>query len=68
MEYLLSPATEVALANAPSRQIPLGPVDASQLSEEVRHWRQWAPAAYPIGPLVDDEAACLAWLKKIYTE
>jgi len=67
VDYLLSENTEIALAGSRSRQIPLGPVDETKLSDEVQQLRTWANNAYPIRSLAGDEARCLAWIKKTIT-
>jgi iron(III) transport system substrate-binding protein len=63
VEYLLSPATELALARSRSRQIPLGPVPDEQLPAEVHELRQWAEKSAPLNDLSRARAECLAWLK-----
>jgi len=67
-DYLLSRECEVGLANAASRQVPVGPVDPEQLPEEVRRLKEWAADGYPLGELGPARAACLAWLKAEYVE
>ena len=66
VDYLLAADTELALARAKSRQIPLGPVDDAQLPAEVRELRAWAAHAYPLNDLGPARADCLAWLKTEY--
>jgi iron(III) transport system substrate-binding protein len=56
----------MALAKSKSRQVPLGPVDETQLSEEVRQLRAWAAAPYSLATLGPARAACLTWLKSEY--
>ena len=63
VDFLLSEKTELALARARSRQIPLGPVPESALPPEVRELKTWAAAACPLTPLGRARAECLAWLK-----
>ena len=63
IEFLLSEEVELMLADSKARQIPLGPVDESKLSEEVKRLRGWAKDAYPIAGLREQRAAALAWLK-----
>ncbi len=65
-DFLLSPQTELALARSKSRQIPLGPVDESQLPAEVRALRAHAAQAYPLTGLLEARNTCLAWLKGEY--
>ncbi len=68
VDFLLSEQTELALAASKSRQIPLGPVDESQLSDEVKQLKQWAGLGYPLTGLADARSACLAWLQGEYTQ
>lgn len=66
IDYLLSAQTELALANSRSRQVPLGPVDESKLSDEVRQLKQWVAEGYPLTGLGEARRACLSWLKAEY--
>ncbi len=66
VDFLVSEKIELALANSPSRQIPLGPVDESKLSDEVKQLRAWSKNAYPLSDLGDAVNACLAWLRERY--
>ncbi|NQT52584.1 ABC transporter substrate-binding protein [bacterium] len=66
VDYLLSEATELALARSKARQVPLGPVDESQLGADVRALKGWVKDGYPLGGLAPARAACLAWLKSEY--
>ncbi len=68
VEYLLSEESEVALANATSRQIPLGPVDESRIPEEVRRLRTWAEDACALTEIFQAAPACLEWLKSEYVQ
>ena len=52
--------TELALADSPARQIPLGPVDETRLSDDVRKLKRWAQDAA--------RRDCLEWLKSEYLE
>ena len=59
--------TELALADSPARQIPLGPVDETRLSDDVRKLKRWAQD----GSDLKQAAArrdCLEWLKSEYLE
>jgi iron(III) transport system substrate-binding protein len=67
-DFLLSAETELALANAKSRQVPLGPVDTPKLSADVRQLTEWARRGYPLSGLGPARAACLAWLKSEYVK
>ncbi len=62
-DYLLSADVELALANGPSRQIPLGPVAEDRLPAEVRALRGPAAEGIPPAEIAPERAACLAWLK-----
>lgn len=66
VDYVLSEEVELALANSKSRQVPLGPVDAERLSDEVRELARWANDRYPLGSLGQARADCLGWLKSEY--
>jgi len=64
--FMLSEELEVELANSKARQIPLGPVDQSKLSDEVKQLTQWAKDGYDLTGLQQDRAECLQWLKDAY--
>ena len=55
-------------ANPKSRQIPLGPVDESKLSDEVRHLKGWSRDAYDLTTLGPARAECLEWLREEFLE
>lgn len=63
VDFLLSAATELALARAKSRQIPLGPVAEDQVPAEVRELREAASHGVPLAGLLRARNECLAWLK-----
>ena len=63
VDYLLSARCELALANSKARQVPLGPVDETQLSDEVRSLRPWCETGVALAGLGPARSACLAWLK-----
>ncbi len=65
-DFLLSAKTELALARSKSRQIPLGPVEESQLPQEVRDLLPHAARGYPLTGLLPARNECLAWLKREY--
>jgi iron(III) transport system substrate-binding protein len=67
-DFLLSAETELALSKSDARQIPLGPVDEGQLSEEVRQLKEWARDGYDLNQLSTAHRECLAWLKTEYLE
>lgn len=66
VDFLLSAETELALARSPSRQIPLGPVDETQLTDDVQQLRKWARHGMSLDGLADSRSACLEWLKVEY--
>ena len=66
VDYLASEACEVALANSPSRQVPLGPVDEGKLPEAVRRLKAYVGKGVPLAALHSAREACLAWLKEEY--
>jgi iron(III) transport system substrate-binding protein len=68
VEYLLSEESEVEMANASSRQVPLGPVDESRIPEEVRRLKGWAADACPLSDVMQAAPACLDWLKSEYVQ
>jgi iron(III) transport system substrate-binding protein len=68
VDYLLSAECELELANARSRQVPLGPVDEERVPEEVRTLREWAKDGVPLTALGPARDACLAWLKEEYVQ
>lgn len=67
IDFLLSEQAELMLAEASARQIPLGPVDESQLSDEVRELLQWSQDAVPLGPAAAVHQEVLDWLLSEYT-
>ena len=64
VDYLLSEKLELRQARSASRQIPLGPVDESELPEEVRELQEWARDGIALGQFADARAKCLDWLKR----
>jgi len=68
VDYLLSAETELALAASQSRQIPLGPVDESELSAEVKELKPWAERGYPLNGLAGPRKECLSWLQSEYLQ
>jgi len=51
IDYLLSAETEIALANSSSRQIPLGPVDDTKISDEVKKLQPYINKATSLNDL-----------------
>ncbi len=68
VDFLLSEKCEIALANAKSRQIPLGPVDNAALPNEVKQLQRWAADGVSLGDLDAANMECLAWLKSEYLQ
>ncbi len=66
VDFLASAETELALARSKSRQVPLGPVDEAQLSDEVRGMKAWADDGVDLRPLLPARRECLQWLKSEY--
>ena len=66
VDFLLSEETELALSHSKSRQIPLGPVLAEELSPEVHELVEWSKDAVDLTQLGPARAECLAWLKSEY--
>lgn len=66
VDYLVSADVQLKMANSKSRQIPVGPVDESQLSTEVKQLREWADNAHDLRGTLQARSECLAWLKSIY--
>lgn len=66
VDYLLSAESELALANSPSRQVPLGTVDERELTADVRALIPWASKGAALSDLGRARAECLAWLKREY--
>lgn len=64
LDFLLSAETELALANSASRQIPLGLVDETRLSADVKALRRAAVRGCPLTGLGEIRSACMAWLKQ----
>jgi iron(III) transport system substrate-binding protein len=68
VDYLLSQEVELALARSASRQVPLGPVDRSQLPEEVRPLLDWAHESIDVREFYPARKPCLDWLKREYAQ
>jgi len=67
-DFLLSAKCETELASGKSRQIPLGPVEASQLPDEVKPLQRWAAEGVSLEGIDQANIACLAWLKSEYLQ
>ncbi|MHC4879580.1 MAG: substrate-binding domain-containing protein [Planctomycetota bacterium] len=68
VDYLLSAETELRLAKSRSRQVPLGPVDESQLPREVQQLRPFVGEGVELYEVADAHRACLEWLQAEYSE
>ncbi len=68
VDFLLSEEVELALLQSASRQIPLGSVDESKLTADVRQLRVWAGAGYDLNSLAQLRRECLDWLMSEYLE
>ncbi|MFO8007631.1 MAG: substrate-binding domain-containing protein [Candidatus Brocadiia bacterium] len=68
VDYLLSEQCEVRLANARSRQVPLGPVPEASIPPEVQQLKRWAEDGVSLTDLGGARTECLAWLKEAYLE
>jgi iron(III) transport system substrate-binding protein len=68
VDFLLSEEIELELSRSTARQIPLGPVDETQLSEDVGQLKAWAGEGYDLNPLAEPREACLDWLMSEYLE
>jgi iron(III) transport system substrate-binding protein len=66
IDFLASAESELALARSMSRQVPLGPVDETQLPDEVRRLQEWAAEGIDLRPLLAARRECLQWLKSEY--
>jgi ABC-type Fe3+ transport system substrate-binding protein len=66
VDFLLEPATEVALAQSPSRQIPLGRIDERLLPAEVLELAAQAQRRFPVLELQPAREPCLQWLRSEY--
>ena len=66
IDFLASAETELALARSKSRQVPLGPVDEAQLSDEVRRLKEWVADGIDLRSLLPARRETLQWLKSEY--
>jgi len=67
IKYLLSEEVELALARSASRQIPLGPVDRTQLPPEVAELAVWAAEGVPLDGAAGHDQEVLDWLSDEYS-
>jgi iron(III) transport system substrate-binding protein len=63
IDFLLSAETEMALAKSKSRQIPLGPIEKSQLPPDVQKLIPYVSQGYDLRKLEQPRREVLAWLK-----
>lgn len=63
VDFMTSEELELFLGQSRSRQIPLGPVDASQLPDEVVSYRQSIETAIDLRGLIQARRDVLEWLK-----
>ncbi|QDT64802.1 extracellular solute-binding protein [Calycomorphotria hydatis] len=62
VDFLLSEVTELKLAQSKSRQIPLGPVDESQLPNEVRELVPLVKRGIELSRMYSAREECMRWL------
>ncbi len=67
IRYLLSEEVELSLAKSASRQIPLGPVDETQLPPEVLQIIEWAAQGVALDGAARHDQEVLDWLSREYT-
>ena len=67
IDYMLTAETELQLSKSVARQIPLGPVDESQLSDELAQLKAWADDGVPLSGAAEQNKAVLDWLTSEYT-
>lgn len=67
IRYLLSEEVEIMLANSASRQIPLGPVDASQLPRDLQPLLLWAAEGVSLDGAAQHDQEVLNWLNQEYS-
>jgi iron(III) transport system substrate-binding protein len=68
IEFLLSEDVELMLANSKARQLPLGKVDETKLSADVKALMPWVAKGYPLSTLGEARDACLKWLREEYVK
>ncbi|MBL4699688.1 MAG: hypothetical protein JKX85_00380, partial [Phycisphaeraceae bacterium] len=68
IDYLVSEKVELRLSRSAARQIPLGPVDESKLSDEVKQLKIWAEDGSPLIELQSARQPALDWLKSEYLQ
>jgi iron(III) transport system substrate-binding protein len=64
VDYLTSATAELRMAQSKSRQIPLGPVNADEIPDDVRPLLEWASESVELQGLSAARMECLAWLTR----
>ncbi len=67
IRYLLSEEVEIMLANSASRQIPLGPVDETQLPADLKPLLNWAADGVSLDVAAQHDQEVLNWLSREYS-
>ena len=67
IRYLLSEEVEIMLANSASRQIPLGPVDETQLPADLQPLLNWAADGVSLDGAAQHDQEVLNWLTQEYS-
>ena len=67
IRYLLSEEVEIMLANSASRQIPLGPVDETQLPADLQPLLNWAAEGVSLDGAAKHDQEVLNWLTQEYS-
>ncbi|MCP4785405.1 MAG: extracellular solute-binding protein [Fuerstiella sp.] len=67
IDFLLSEESELLMANSSARQIPLGPVNDSQLSPELLQLKKWAADGVSLEGAARVNRQVLDWLTVEYT-
>ncbi|HAI12963.1 MAG TPA: ABC transporter substrate-binding protein [Phycisphaerales bacterium] len=68
IDYIVSEKIELQLSQSSARQIPLGPVDESKLSDNVKQLKTWAEDGFPLMELQEARQPALDWLKSEYLQ
>ncbi len=62
IDFVLSEETELQLAAGSGRQIPLGPVDAARLPEQLQPLQEWAADGVSLAPAARFHSVLQKWL------
>jgi len=68
VDFLLSEENELALSRSRARQIPLGPVDETELTDDVRRLWRWSQSGHDLTQLGPSRRECLQWLESEYLQ